>query len=278
MELHYYTLGGEGSFLGVSTGPELPTPDGVGRFVHYTGDGSIYWTPNTGAWSIHGAIYEHWAAMGWERSVLGYPVTDENGTPDGIGRFNHFSNNGSIYWTPNTGAWSIHGAIRYHWSQLGWERSALGYPVTDENNTPDGIGRFNHFSNNGSIYWTPSTGPWSIHGLIRTKWASMGWERSVLGYPVTDENGTPDGIGRFNHFSSTRDPHNADGSIYWTPNTGAHEVHGPIRAKWASMGWEKSCLGYPTSDVQSTTGGQVCSFQNGTITYDSISGTATSSC
>jgi uncharacterized protein with LGFP repeats len=51
------------------------------------------------------------------------------------------------------------------------------------------VGRFNHFSNSGSIYWTPSTGAWSIHGAIRAKWASMGWERSCLGYPVSDEFG-----------------------------------------------------------------------------------------
>src|SRR5207302_222483 len=91
IQAHYYALGGEGSFLGVSAGPEDPTPDGFGRFELFSNAGSIYWTPSTGAWSVHGAIRDHWAAMGWERSVLGYPVTDENGTPDGVGRFNHFS-------------------------------------------------------------------------------------------------------------------------------------------------------------------------------------------
>jgi uncharacterized protein with LGFP repeats len=161
---------------------------------------------------------------------------------------------------------------------MGWERSVLRYPVTDETGTPDRVGRFNHFSNRGSIYWTPSAGPWSIHGDIRAKWASLGWERSVLGYPVTDETGTPDRVGRFNHFSSTRSRSNVDGSIYWTPGTGAHEVHGPIRAKWASMGWERSCLGYPISDVQNVTGGQRCTFQHGTIIYNTITGSVTSSC
>src|SRR5947207_1389749 len=120
----------------------------------YWTQGSSSWTTKTGAWSINGAIRAKWASLGWERSVLGYPVTDETGTPDGIGRFNHFSNAGSIYWTPGTGAWSVHGAIRDKWASLGWERSVLGYPVTDETGTPDGIGRFNHFSNAGSIYWT----------------------------------------------------------------------------------------------------------------------------
>ena len=54
----------------------------------------------------------------------------------------------------------------------------------------------------------------------------LGWERSFLGYPLTDETATPDGVGRYNHFQG--------GSIYWTPATGAHEVHGAIRGQWAT--------------------------------------------
>jgi uncharacterized protein with LGFP repeats len=188
-----------------------------------------------------------------------------------LGRFNHFANNGSIYWAPGAGAWSIHGAIRQKWASLGWERSFLGYPVTDETGTPDGTGRFNHFANNGSIYWTPSTGAWSVHGAIRDKWSSLGWERSFLGYPVTDETGTPDGRGRFNHFSGA-------GSIYWTPSTGPWSVHGAIRDKWASMGWERSCQGYPVSDEFAIPGGRQSNFEPGAIAYSWASRQATSSC
>jgi hypothetical protein len=274
----YQALGGPSGSLGYPTTDETPTPDGIGRFNHFANAGSIYWTPTTGAWSIRGAIRAKWASLGWERSFLGYPVTDETGTPDGIGRFNHFSQSGSIYWTPSTGAWSIHGAVRAKWASLGWERSFLGYPVTDETGTPDGIGRFNHFSStdnpgniDGSVYWTPNTGAWSVHGAIRAKWASLGWETSFLGYPLTDETGTPDGVGRFNHFSQS-------GSIYWTPGTGAWSVHGLIRAKWASLGWERGCLGYPVSDEFGISGGRQSNFQSGVITYSFATGQATSRC
>jgi hypothetical protein len=40
---------------------------------------------------------------------------------------------------------------------------------------------------NGSIYWTPHTGPMIVHGSIRDVWATLGWERGYLGYPVTDQ-------------------------------------------------------------------------------------------
>ncbi len=108
----------------------------------------------------------------------------------------------TTYTSPATGSHQVCGAIRTKYLALGGPAGFLGYPVTNELPTPDGIGRFNHFANSGSIYWTPSTGAWSIHGAIRAKWASLGWERGVLGYPVTDETGTPDHVGRFNHFSS----------------------------------------------------------------------------
>jgi hypothetical protein len=267
----YLSLGGPSGFLGYPVTDETGTPDGIGRFNHFANAGSIYWTPSTGAWSIHGGIRAKWASLGWETSFLGYPVTDESGAPDGIGRFNHFSKGGSVYWTPFTGTWSIHGAIRDKYLSLGGPSSFLGYPVTDESGTPDGVGRFNHFSNAGSVYWTPFTGAWSIHGAIRAKWASLGWETSFLGYPVTDESGTRDGVGRFNHFSNA-------GSVYWTPFTGAWSIHGAIRSDWASMGWERSCLGYPLTDEFGISIGRQSNLQGGNISWNASTGIPRSSC
>lgn len=94
-------LGGDGGFLGPAQGELTPTPDNVGYFVAYR-SGSIYWTPKTDAHEVHGSIRGKWGSLGWERGFLGYPVTDETGTPDGVGRFNHFQG-GSIYWSPQTG-------------------------------------------------------------------------------------------------------------------------------------------------------------------------------
>src|SRR5260370_6014401 len=137
----YSDLASQNGVLGEATTDVLQCPDAVGYYVHYQG-GSIYWTPDTGAHEIHGTIREKWAAMGWERSLLGYPLTDESTAPDGTGRYNQFQN-GSIYWTPDTGAHEIHGGIREKWAAMGWERSLLGYPLTDENTTPAGFGRYN---------------------------------------------------------------------------------------------------------------------------------------
>ncbi|HWE91132.1 MAG TPA: GH25 family lysozyme [Pseudonocardiaceae bacterium] len=196
---HYQQLGGPTGFLGFPITDETPTPDTVGRYNHFADSGSIYWTPATGAWSIHGAIRDKWSALGWERSALGYPTSDESGTADGVARYNTFAGTGgsAIYWTSASGAREVQGAIYGHWTALGGE-AAFGYPTTDETGTPDGVGRFNHFSKDASVYWSPGSDVWSVHGAIRDAWAGQGWERGRLGYPTSDEYGVAGG--RRNNF------------------------------------------------------------------------------
>jgi hypothetical protein len=149
------SLGGAGGFLGSPISPERTAADGVGRYRRYQG-GSIYWSPQTGAHEVHGAIRDKWTNLGSE-SGYGYPITDEVVAPDGRGRYNHFEGGRSIYWTPQTGAHAIFGAIRGKWADLGWENGRLGYPTTDELGTADGFWRFNHFEH-GSIFWSIETG------------------------------------------------------------------------------------------------------------------------
>ncbi len=167
----------------------------------------------------------------------------------------------------------VGGAIRDKYLAMGGSRWIGGNPINNETATPDGVGRYNHFQNNtASIYWTPNTGAKEVHGSIRQRWESLGWETGVCGYPTTDETATPDTVGRYNHFTGK------DGmpaSIYWHPNTGAWEVHGHIRARWASMGWENSSLGYPTSNEYAVPEGRRGNFQRGTITWHAATGQTT---
>jgi hypothetical protein len=205
IKARYESLGGARGFLGAAQTSVTVCPDGVGYFQHYHG-GSIYYHPHTGAHEVHGAIRGKWSAMGWERSLLGYPCTDELTGKDTRqeGRYNHFQR-GSIYWHPSTGAREVHGAIRAKYLELGAEASFLGYPRTDETATPDGIGRFNHFQA-GSIYWTARTSAHEVHGLIRELWAQQGWERNPqLGYPISDEVIPHRGVG-FTRPPSIRKP------------------------------------------------------------------------
>lgn len=162
--------------------------------------------------------------------------------------------------------------VEERYRALGQGNSVVGLPITWETVTPDRTGRYQHYSRPGgaSIYWTPSTGAWEIYGAIRARWSQLGWERSTLGYPITGEWTTPDGVGRYNHFSRP-----GGGSIYWTPSTGAHEVYGAIRARWAQLGWERSALGYPISGEYDVPGGRRSDFQGGSITWNRSTGQTT---
>ena len=202
---HYAALGGASSYLGQVNGAEYAVPGG--RAQNFTG-GIIYWSPTTGAYEVHGAILDHYLAIGGPSSPLGLPTTDESPSADGTGRYNDFQD-GSIYWTPTVGAHSIHGAIKAKWAQDQWETGFLGYPLTDELGTPDGIGRYNHLQG-GSLYWTPATGAHSVQGAIRDSWATQGWETGPLGYPTSDEYSVPGG--RQSDFQG--------GSLFWDANTG----------------------------------------------------------
>lgn len=118
---------------------------------------------------IHGDIYKKWVEMG--RENFGLPLTDETAAPDTVGRYNHFTNGKSIYWHPTIGAHAVYGAIRDLWSSLGWERSDLGYPTSDEMDAPGGAGRISYFQQK-AIYWTSNSGAIVIED-------SKSWEGNV---------------------------------------------------------------------------------------------------
>ncbi len=90
---HYAELGGSrGSYLSDPVGGEYPTAGG-GMAQDFRG-GAIYWSPQTGAYAVRGAILEHYKALGGPAGALDYPTSDELGTPDGVGRFNNFAGTG----------------------------------------------------------------------------------------------------------------------------------------------------------------------------------------
>jgi hypothetical protein len=183
----------------------------IGRFV-FNGSTLFVDLGNSGrATETIGAINEKYGQLGYEGSI-GLPTTDEQATPTKPGAYNHFTG-GSIYWSPATGAHLIKGTIRDKWAAMGWERGDMGFPTTDELTTPNGKGKYNHFQNGWSIYWSPASGAHEVHGQIRDKWAALGWENSRLGFPTTDAVATS-GSGQRQQFQNGC-------YIQWYPGKGA---------------------------------------------------------
>lgn len=185
-------------------------PQSDGTAFQYYQHGVIYSSKPGNCHAVSGPIFEK-----WKGTDLGWPLGDEidGGTavyqqfPGGVIVCYKGSDFLGLHVAPNCHV--LLGPIADRWILLGGHKSVIGFPVTDEQVTPDGIGRYNHF-HNGSIYWKPTTGAHEVHGLVRAFWSSQGWERSSLyGYPISEETVALSSGNRFSDFE--------DGMIIWIP-------------------------------------------------------------
>lgn len=280
----YAELGSADGLLGRTVSAVAATANHTG-FVRTFQNGSIYWHPQVGAHELHGPIRVRWSELGGEQGFLGFPSSDVTPGADvrAEGFFAHFQG-GSIYWAPLLQPAAVLASIARPNALASASTATAGIALNSPaiNHATAAALNGNHQSvstnglrlngqahaangnigNNGNgvalagssvsaaiqaslgdlrQVLETSAGAFEIHGAIREKYLALGAEASILGYPRTDESGTPDAVGRYNHFQG--------GSIYCTPGTGAHEVHGLIRDRWASLGWERNAqLGYPVTD------------------------------
>jgi uncharacterized protein with LGFP repeats len=72
----------------------------------------------------------------------------------------------------------VHGEIRRHWAELGWERGLLGYPTGDE--TAVSGGRASSFRG-GDMLWSAATGPHEVNGAILGRYRELGASGGRLG-------------------------------------------------------------------------------------------------
>ncbi|MBM7805809.1 uncharacterized protein with LGFP repeats [Geodermatophilus bullaregiensis] len=256
--------GGPDGPLGLPTGSETGTADGVGR-VQVFQNGSVYWSPSSGAQPIRGGVLATWVAAGAETGPTGYPTTAESTAGDGRGQVQRFQS-GSIYWAAATGGHVVRGAVGGIWLASGGPGGPLGYPTSDERDTPTGSGRVQSFER-GSVYWSAATGARIVRGDIAAAYDAAGGVTGVLGLPTAEATATgADGTGRVQTFQG--------GSVYWTAAHGAHVVRGAVGVIWSASGGVGGPLGYPTSDERDTpTGsGRVQSFERGSVYWSAATG------
>ncbi len=140
-------------------------------------------------------------------------------------------------------------------------RRSLGSPVAPED--VSGAVRYRIYQR-GRLFWSAATGVHLLNGPVLRKYRASGGFRA-LGVPTRDVGDTTDGRGRYADLSK-------NASVYWSAETGAHEVHGKIRRRWVRMGRERSFLGFPTSDVREVRGGLRADFERGFIRWRKATG------
>jgi Uncharacterized protein potentially involved in peptidoglycan biosynthesis len=222
----YDELISQGLVKGTPITPVSPTPDGAGFYRHYRGpygDWSIFYHPNTKAHYIQAPQREKWASLGWERSPLGYPISDGSRL-ENFGFYQYFQN-GIITWITMNGQNTIAAVWGPIWNSYKKYRILdFGYPLSDEKPTIGGRGGYIYFrpfdvSDNLQdrliIYKKGQDRAYVVNPGMRAKWQELGGELGSLGFPISEEEDRPGyNGGTIQRFEG--------GSLIWTPYTGTY--------------------------------------------------------
>ncbi|KAA0112132.1 LGFP repeat-containing protein [Mycolicibacterium sp. P1-5] len=331
----WQAAGGDTSAVGTKDGDVYTVGDG---FAQNFSGGKIFFTPATGAHLLFGAVLDKYQALGGPAdSDLGFPTIDAVaglvGPDSQVSTFSA-SDKPAIFWTPDTGAWVVRGAINAAWDKLGGSAGTVGVPTGAE--TYDGNVVSQKFTggeiaydsgaktfttvppelaNNlagiqvpsdvttainqawratggisgplgarqgaqqkigddgaaqgyagGKVFYSPATGAHAVTGAILAKYEAQGGPTGDLGLPTGTEadGGAPNS--RVSAFSAADKP-----VIFWTPDNGAIVVRGAINAAWAKLGGATGKLGVPTGE-QSVNGDTVTQkFSGGEIAWNKAS-------
>ena len=247
--------------LGLPLADQAPVTGGAAAAFQ---NGSIYYSPGTGARITRGEARNAWWALGGIAGPLGFP-TDDTGTATGLagatGQKGQFSG-GDVYWSKAGGGRAVTGPILAAFDAAGGS-AALGFPIADQGPVTGGQALA---LQDASIYWSAATGAHVTRAEARAAWWALGGIAGPLGFPTADTaaatgfGGVTGQMGRF-----------TGGDVYWSKFTGGRAVTGPIRTAYDAAGGS-AALGFPIADQGPVTGGTALALQDASIYWSAGTG------
>lgn len=206
----------------------LPTTDEFaisrGGAAQLFSGGQYHWASEAGAHFTLGGVQSYWASAGWQDGPLGFPTGNELAVNGGVSQT---FQGGTVFWSAATGAHAVGGAIKNRYADLGYEQGRLGFPTGDELKVSGGASQS---FQNGTLFWDARTGRvWAVGGGILGKFASLGYEQGVLGFPTGDEIAVNGGASQTFR----------NGTIFWDGAAGrGFAVRGGMLQEYASLRYE----------------------------------------
>jgi uncharacterized protein with LGFP repeats len=120
----------------------------------------------------------------------------------------------------------------------------------------------------GRMYWGASSGAHYLTGVVLTKYLGLGGP-AKFGLPTNDITKVTGGD--YALMSGNR-------SIFHKTGRAAFPVTGAILTRYKTLGYQASCLGFPTAAQVTTATGLRQAFEHGTMTYTNSTKKTTNRC
>jgi uncharacterized protein with LGFP repeats len=230
--------------LGNPTSDVVPDFNSVTRVWQTFDRGTIIWTPNTGAAPvIVGPVYNRWRAVGGSNGSLGVPIA-ASVTESSDGRQWQDFANGTVIYTPATGAWEVmNGPIKDKWKLTGGSMGTLGKPVSGVSLTNEI--RSQTFQNGSIVRADINSNPYVIKGNTYANWKNI---KNDTGAPTMDSLRESDGRTWQDFQNGTMID---NGSSAWFVKKSA------FFSEWKALGGSTGTLGKPKTNQMTESDGRM---------------------